>query len=344
MQSWFRDSFFRMSKKDEKMEKRERAFLENGSKLLEKLIVSCNGKSIPIRSFSAQELQQATNDYNKRYGMRWYEGSLEGRMVFVKRFPENESFAEFVINDLVISAQMSAHSNVLKPIGCCLETTSPILVFEFAANGFLADQIFVYHITQQQNQPMVWERRLKIARQIAHAISYLHAAFSRPVIHMYIDIKNILLDEHDVPKLSNFYFSVPIPEGETDVEGFQNRHPMFRTPELEATGKVNEKTDVYKFGVVLLELLTGEDSDNITRLANDEGSSLVAYVHNRAQVYCINEIVDPAILVREGGASLEQQLQSVVDLALTCTEEDPERRPTMVDVTKELRRIESFVP
>ena len=125
-----------MSKKDEKREKRERAFLENGSKLLEKLIVSCNGKSIPIRSFSAQELQQATNDYSKRYGMRWYEGSLEGRMVLVKRFPENESFAEFIINDLVISAQMSAHSNVLKPIGCSLETTSPILVFEFAAKWF----------------------------------------------------------------------------------------------------------------------------------------------------------------------------------------------------------------
>ncbi|KAF3955210.1 hypothetical protein CMV_019549 [Castanea mollissima] len=221
---------------------------------------------------------------------------------------------------------MSAHSNVLKPIGCCLETTCPILAYEFAANGFLADQIFVYHITQQQNQPMVWERRLKIARQIAHAISCLHTAFSRPVIHMYIDIKNILLDEHDVPILSNFYFSVSIPEGETDMEGFQNRHPMFRTPELEATDKVNEKTDVYKFGVVLLELLTGENSDNITRLANDEVSSLVAYMHNRAQFCCINEIVDPAILVGEGDASLEQQLQSVVDLALTCTEEDPERR------------------
>ena len=194
-------------------QRKERAFFENGSKLLEKLIVSCNGKSIPIRSFSAQELQQATNDYNKCYGMHWYEGSLEGRMVFVKRFPKNESFAEFVINDLVISAQMSAHSNVLKPIGCCLETTCPILVYEFAANGFLADQIFVYHITQQQNQPMVWERKLKIARQIAHAISYLHAAFSRPVAHMYIDIKNILLDEHDVPKIVQLLFFRVNPRG-----------------------------------------------------------------------------------------------------------------------------------
>ena len=88
-------------------ERKERAFFKNGSKLLEKLIVSCNGKSIPIHSFSAQELQQATNDYNKRYGMHWYEGSLEGRMVFVKRFPKNESFAEFVINDLVITDERS---------------------------------------------------------------------------------------------------------------------------------------------------------------------------------------------------------------------------------------------
>ena len=115
-------------------------------------------------------------------------GSLEGQMVFVKRFPENESFAEFIINDLVISAQMSAHSNVLKPIGCCLETTCPILVYEFAVNGFLADQIFVYHITQQQNQPMVWERRLKIARQIAHAISYLHAHGPWLITSGYIDV------------------------------------------------------------------------------------------------------------------------------------------------------------
>ena len=67
---------------------------------------------------------------------------------------------------------------------------------------------------------MVWERRLKIARQIAHALSYLHTAFPRPVIHMSISLYNILLDENDVPKLSSFFFSVSIPEGEADVEGF----------------------------------------------------------------------------------------------------------------------------
>ncbi|XP_075668529.1 serine/threonine-protein kinase ZRK1-like [Castanea sativa] len=329
-------------------ERERAAFYENGSLLLEKLIVSCNGKPIPIRTFSPQQLLLATNNYSSELlrgpWVRWYKGSLEGRIVLIKRF--DYALPDLAINDLVISAQMSGHSNVLKPIGCCLHTPIPILVFEFAANGFLADRIFVSRVTKRQHQPMRWERRLKIARQIAHALSYLHTAFPRPVIHMHIDMRSILLDEDDVPKLSDFYFSVSIPKGEADVEVYQGlgKSIRFITPELKAKGKATEKTDVFNFGRFLLELLIGEDARNITRLTTDEDSSLVAYIHNRAQGSCINEIVDPAILAEdgEGGASLEHQLQAVLDLALTCTEEDPQRRPTMVDVTKQLRRIERF--
>nr|XP_023924871.1 non-functional pseudokinase ZED1-like [Quercus suber] len=239
---------------------------------------------------------------------------------------------------------MSGHSNVSKPIGCCLDTPCPILVYEFAATGILADRIYVSRVTELRHQPMVWGRRLKIARQIAHAVSYLHTAFERPVIHMHIHVRSILLDEHDVPKLSTFLFSVSIPEGETDVKGYQGfRKTRFCAPEFRGSGKVTEKTDVYYFGELLLELLTGEDSSNITRLKIDDGSILVQYIHNRGQGFCINEIVDPTILADgEGGASLQRQLQAVLDLALICTEKDPHRRPTMVDVTKQLRRIERF--
>ena len=345
MRSWWRDRFLRLREKSEEKEKRERQFIENGSKLQEKLIVSCNGKPIPIRSFFAKELRQATNNYNNHYGMFWFKGSLDGRIAIVRRFAGSKLWADLAINDLVISAQMSAHSNVLKPMGCCLETSTPILVYACATNGFLSDRIYVSHVTKRQHQPMVWESRLKIARKIAHAISYLHTAFQRPVIHMGIHMTNILLDEHDVPKLSEFCKSVSIPDGETDVEADGNcLYSKFKTPEIKATGKATEKTDVYYFGKLLLELLTGEDSYNITRLTIDKKSSFIAYMHNHAQVYCINEVVDPTILAAEGGASLEPQLQAFLQLALTCAGEDPQRRPTMVDVTKELRRIESFVP
>ncbi|KAK4575761.1 hypothetical protein RGQ29_026639 [Quercus rubra] len=312
-------------------EERERAFYfyENGSLLLAKLIASCNAKPTPIRTFSAQQLRQATNNFSfeklvmefsiwykgslegrivlikcsfvcnakpipirtfspqqirqatnnypaEHLEIYWYKGSLEGRIVLIKRLG---FWTDIAINDLVISAQMSGHSNVLKPIGCCLHTPIPILVFEFAANGVLADRIYVSRVIKQQHQPMVWER--------------------------------------------SFYFSVSIPEDEADVEGYDGfRHFGFFAPEFEATGKVTEKADVYDFGRILLELLTGEDSVNITRFTIDKDSSLVAYIHNRAQGSCINEIVDPAILAEngDGGASLQHQLQAVLDLALTCTE------------------------
>ena len=77
----------------------------------------------------------------------------------------------------------------------------------------------------------------------------------------------------------------------------------------------------------------------------DKDSTLVACIDNHAQGSSINKIVDPAILAEDGeGGALQQQLQAVVDLALTCTEEDPQRRPTMVDATKQLKQIERFVP
>ena len=168
--SWFTSyHFFNKTRKER--EERERAFYENGSLLLEKLIASCNTKPIPIRTFSAQQLYQATNNFSSElrgdFWSYWYKGSLEGRIVLIKRL-HYTFLVDFAINDLVISAQMSAHINVLKPIGCCLHTPSPFLVFEFAANGVLADRIYVSRVTELQHQPMVWERRLKIARQIAY--------------------------------------------------------------------------------------------------------------------------------------------------------------------------------
>ena len=161
--SWLRDSFFRISKKDEE---REKAFAENGSKLLEKLIASCNGKPVPIRSFSAQDLRQATNNYCEHQAWHWYKGSLEGQAVLVMRLADEVDLA---INDLVISAKMSVHGNMLRPIGCCLETTNPIIVYEFAANGILADQIYV----SRQRQPMQFPVSILPSKDVSSAWLYI---------------------------------------------------------------------------------------------------------------------------------------------------------------------------
>ncbi|XP_023924813.1 serine/threonine-protein kinase ZRK1-like [Quercus suber] len=286
MRSWWIDNFFRMGKESEKSKERKekRAFLENRSLLLEKLIATCNGKCIPIRNFSIEELMRANNNYDNCQSLGWYKGSLEGRIFFIRVFPGHEVWTRFVIHDLVISVRMSDHNNVLKPIGCCLDTRSPTLVNDFAANGTLADRIHGTGDLQGQ-QPLTWVSRLKIAREIAHVTSYLQTAFSRPIIHRSINIQNIFLDKQDVPKLSTFGFSLTIPEGETHVDNNAVvAYPGYAPPEYKVTRNLTEKANVYSFGMLLPKLLTGQHSYDKIRLRNDKYICLVAYMHNNAKV------------------------------------------------------------
>ncbi|KAF5463092.1 hypothetical protein F2P56_019035 [Juglans regia] len=319
-----------MSRKERESE-RERAFIENGSRVLEKLVSTCNGKPIPIRTFSFAELSNATNNFDpqlvicKLWLYQWYKGYLEGRTISVKKANDADkmkvvftdlpiSVKEEVFTDLAISAKVSAHKNVLKLVGCCLETPIVILVYEFAGKGTLRDLILA------DNEPLTWESRLKMARESAHAISYLHTAFSRPIIHTDIGLHNIFIDCHGVPKLTGFSHSLIIPEGETHVKDASDEWQLPRTtrtlcPNYRETRCITEKTDVYSFGGTL------------------------------SQIFNINTMVDPVILAGElRGAGVEQQFQAVRNLALRCKEKDPMQRPTMVDVSKELRRIEKSIP
>ncbi|KAG7968889.1 hypothetical protein I3843_07G002900 [Carya illinoinensis] len=335
----------------ERQAERERLFLDNGSKVLEELVASCNGKPTPIRSFSHEELRLATGNFDDRRVLnqiksyKWYKGSLDDRTISIKKYEKDSIEQEYVVTDIAISAKVSGHKNVLKLVGCCLETQLPTLVYE-SADGTLADRIYVIKDdgTRNEHQPMAWQSRLKIAREIAHAVAYLHNAFSRPIIHRDIRLGNIWLNQHDVPKLAEFSLCISVPEGETFVEDDVHGSIGFICPSYVATGKVTEKTDVYSFGMMLLVILTAQRPYNrrVTS-ADDEGdASLVNYVRNHA----ISQIVDPALMV-DGSQSVligtEQQLQSVLQLALTCVDDDPEIRPTMIDVTEELRRIERFV-
>jgi serine/threonine protein kinase len=237
-------------KKREEEREKKRAFLENGGLVLEKLVACCNGRPIPIRTFSYQQLVLATHNFHQRLILfrEWwytlYKGSFEGRILSIKVYHKRDSSAkDLALMDIGISAKASAHKNILKLVGCCLETSIPSLVFEYAQNGVLADQIY---ISKRQGTPMLWQSRLKIARQIAHAIVYLHTGFSRPIIHRDISQKYILLDQHDVPKLSDFSLSISIPEGETHVvtDGHGGTvSPL--CPLYAQTNTVTEKTDVY---------------------------------------------------------------------------------------------------
>ncbi|XP_059590864.1 non-functional pseudokinase ZED1 isoform X1 [Vitis vinifera] len=329
-------------KKEEKKE-REECMLKNGSLLLEKRISYFGGRySNPIHNFSIQEIQRATDNFNGNLIFnddvssfyKWYKGSLEGRVICIRKIFRS-SFAEnpqIVTNEIAVATQMSSHKNALKLLGCCLETRVPILVYEFSSCEPLAEKIF------DCNEPFPLKGRLKIAYEIASVIAYLHTAFPRPIIHRDIKPHHFFLDNGSTPKLSNFELSIALPEGETRVKDVPRGTLGYLAPEL-FSWEYTEKTDVFSFGTLILELLTRRRA---SFLAKRKGVSMRKHGEDHIETYGIHDILDPSSLVEGGGVLEQQQFEAVCQLALKCTEEFAEDRPTIVDAAKEIRRIQRY--
>ncbi|KAF8692750.1 hypothetical protein HU200_039415 [Digitaria exilis] len=223
-----------------------------------------------------------------------------------------------------IPAVLMNHKNIVKLIGCCLETEVPLLVFEFISNGTLYN-----HLHIEAPISIFWKERLRIAVETARALAYLHSFVSMPVIHRDIKSPNILLDENLTVKLSDFGASryVPIDQSgvDTAVQGtFGYIDPMYYN-----TGRLTEKSDVYSFGVILIELLTRKKP---VSYRSPEGFGLVNHFGNLLSEGNLALIIDPQVS-REGGGE-------VIDIALLaaiCVKFVSAERPTMrqVDMTLE---------
>ncbi|VVA15522.1 PREDICTED: non-functional pseudokinase ZED1 [Prunus dulcis] len=304
--------------------------------LLEDLIASCDGKSHPIRCYSAAELIRATNNFDPSCVIdgthfdNMYRGILDDRTVIIK--PHYK--VDWAIRDIIISMQMSTHKNSLKLLGCCLEFDRPVLVLENAGKGLLNNDGSLV----VDNELLPWKTRLRIAKQLASALTYLHTAFPRPIIHRCITSHCILLDDDYVPKLFDFSISVTIPPDQLYVEDFAGGPVGYMDPTYKMFGKSSEKTDVYSFGVLLLVFLMRQeamDRNSLEQLTVDPKPNV-----SDGQIQ-IETIADPKILEEVGGdEQAQQQLKDFLALALSCIQRKIEARPDMIDVAKELVRID----
>ncbi|KAG7585843.1 Protein kinase-like domain superfamily [Arabidopsis thaliana x Arabidopsis arenosa] len=318
---------------------------ERGAMVLKDLIECCNGKSNPIKFFSADEIFKATKhfssfSYFRNFGYEWYYGENEKYpMILIKK--ESPRFLDVFFRDIAVSSMVSGHKNFLKFVGCCLELEYPIMVYHGGQKHYQLD------IREQ-----TWKRRMKIAEDIATALAYLHTAFPRPFVYRTLSHKNILLDEDGVAKLTDFSFCVSIPEGETfvKVDGAEGVHRYMESRYLKS-GVVSEKTDVFAFGILMQHFLIRRETIwKIWVKAKEEANGgegydtddsfqfrLFKFVEERR----IDEIADSVILDKMDENSEEKlcQMKAFLMLSRRCMGQKGEV-PTMVEVAKELKKIQ----
>ncbi|KAL2907051.1 Wall-associated receptor kinase 5 [Bienertia sinuspersici] len=310
---------------------REKFFDQNGGLILKQQLSPTESSKI----FSADELKTATNNYSEDrilgkggFGTV-YKGTLkDGRIVAIKKpkmGDQDKSQIQEFINEVVILMQTN-HKNVVKILGCCLETKVPVLVYEFISNGTLLE-----NIKKGEKSWLNWENCIRVATEVVDALAYLHSAAVTPIIHRDIKSANILLDDNYTAKIADFGASMLAPIGQT-LESTDHLLGTFgyMDPESLHTGRLTEKSDVYSFGVVLAELLTKEKVISLERAP--EQASLAMYFVSSMKRNCLFNILDPQLVIEAS----EEQLLSVSNLVMRCIDIDSENRPTMREIAFEL--------
>ncbi|KAK6145499.1 hypothetical protein DH2020_022319 [Rehmannia glutinosa] len=318
---------------------REKLFQQNGGLLLKQQTCINEGGVESTKIFSAEELEKATNNYSEDrilgtggYGTV-YRGILpDQRVVAIKKSRiMDQSQIEPFINEVIILTQVN-HRNVVKLLGCCLETEVPLLVYEFVSNGTL-----FHHIHNSGEMSWFsWRDRLRIAAEAAGALAYLHSAASMPIIHRDVKSSNILLDDSYTAKISDFGASRLVPLDQTQVTTLVQGTLGYLDPEYFHTSQLTEKSDVYSFGVVLAELMTGKKPLSPTK--SEQERNLATYFIMSVKENRFFQILEPRIL-REG--SLEQ-LQGIGELVKRCLNLRGDERPTMKEVAMELEGMRKF--
>ncbi|CAL9242875.1 unnamed protein product [Arabidopsis halleri] len=288
------------------------------------------------KAFTFDELKKCTDNFSEAndvggggYG-KVYRGILpNGQLIAIKRAQQGSLQGGLEFKTEIELLSRVHHKNVVRLLGFCFDRNEQMLVYEYISNGSLKDSL-----SGKSGIRLDWTRRLKIALGSGKGLAYLHELADPPIIHRDIKSNNILLDENLTAKVADFGLSKLVGDPEKTHVTTQVKGTMgYLDPEYYMTNQLTEKSDVYGFGVVMLELLTG-------RSPIERGKYVVREVKTKMNtsrnLYDLQELLDTTIIASSGNL---KGFEKYVDLALRCVEEEGVNRPSMGEVVKEIENI-----
>ncbi|XP_060670419.1 probable LRR receptor-like serine/threonine-protein kinase At1g56140 [Ziziphus jujuba] len=276
-------------------------------------------------TFSYNELKMATNNFSSDNKLGEggfgpvYKGTLrDGRVVAVKQLSEtsHQGKNQFVTEIATISAVQ--HRNLVKLYGCCLDGNNRLLVYEYMENKSL-DQALLGNNSLNLN----WSSRYSICLGIARGLAYLHEESRLQIVHRDVKASNILLDSDLIPKISDFGLARLNDNEKTHISTRVGGTVGYLAPEYAMHGYLTDKTDVFAFGVVALEIVSGRANSDSN--LDEEKTYLLGWAWNLYKEKKEVELVDSALLSEFN----EQEVRRVIRVALLCTQSSPSLRPSM---------------
>lgn len=255
-----------------------------------------------------------------------YKGELDdGTKIAVKRMEAgvicNKALDEFQAEIAVLSKVR--HRHLVSLLGYCIEGNERMLVYEYMPQGALSRHLF--HWKTFKVEPLSWKRRLNIALDVARGMEYLHNLAHKSFIHRDLKSSNILLGDDFKAKVSDFGLVKLAPDGEKSVVTRLAGTFGYLAPEYAVTGKITTKADVFSFGVVLMELLTGMMALDEDR--PEESQYLAAWFwHIKSNKEKLMAAIDPALDQKE---ETFESIATIAELAGHCTAREPSQRPDM---------------
>ncbi|GLJ21235.1 hypothetical protein SUGI_0389360 [Cryptomeria japonica] len=280
--------------------------------------------------FSLEELAEATENFHENqklgeggFGTVYKGRTKDGKEIAVKKLSAKSAQAnEQFMNEVKLVANVQ-HRNLVKLLGCCAEGDERLIVYEYLPNKSLDTFLF----DPDNCRLLDWQKRYNIINGIARGLLYLHEDSQMRIIHRDIKANNILLDDKLNPKIADFGLAKLFSDDETHIQTSVAGTYGYMAPEYAMRGRLSVKADVYSFGVLLLEIVSGKKNTDIHVSQGME--TLIEWTWRLYRGGNTLEMVDPTI----SEECPQEQALRCIHVGLVCVQADAKLRPPMSDIT-----------